>query len=214
MRISFLCTDDQHPVNPHLRQWAIANNLSHKIEIVRNKNLLSGGDLLFLISCSEVVNLEDRMKYSKSLVLHASDLPKGRGWSPHIWELIDGVEYITLTLLEAEDKVDSGKVWKKIKIPVAKNLLWDEINELLFNAELALVDFAIEHNGSVVPYEQINSTEATYYPQRTKLDSLIDPDQSIASQFNKIRVCDPERFPAYFNLHGKKYKLILEKIDE
>ncbi len=214
MRISFLCTDESHPVNLHLKRWVNANNLSHEIEIVRKKNLLSGGDLLILISCSEILMLEDRLRYSKSLVLHASDLPRGRGWSPHIWELIEGADELTLTLLEAEDKIDSGKVWQKVKIPVAKNLLWDEINELLFNAEIDLIDFAIKHIETIVPFEQTDFSEATYYPRRTKLDSLVDPNQSIASQFDKIRVCDPERFPAYFNLHGKKYKLILEKINE
>jgi len=34
------------------------------------------------------------------------------------------------------------------------------------------------------------------------------------SQFNKIRICDPNRYPAFFVLHGKKYKLMLEKIDD
>jgi len=34
---------------------------------------------------------------------------------------------------------------------------------------------------------------------------------SIASQFDLIRVCDPNRYPAYFFYRGKKYTMILEK---
>ena len=66
----------------------------------------------------------------------------------------------------------------------------------------------------ICPAPQDASIEPSYYPRRTPADSQIDPSQSIASQFDRIRVCDPNRFPAFFELHGKKYKLILEKIDD
>ena len=185
----------------------------HQVELVRKKSELSGGDILFLISCSEIVSVTDRAAYRTSLVLHASDLPHGRGWSPHIWQLIDGATEITLSLLEAEDRVDSGRIWKKLKFPVPKHALWDEINKCLFEAEVELIDFAVREFKTVSPTTQDPSIQPSYYPRRTPADSQIDPSQSIASQFDRIRVCDPNRFPAFFELHGRKYKLILEKID-
>ena len=30
-------------------------------------------------------------------------------------------------------------------------------------------------------------------------------------QFDLMRTCDPNRYPAFFELYGKKYKIILEK---
>ena len=185
----------------------------HQVELVRKKSELSGGDILFLISCSKIVSVTDRAAYRTSLVLHASDLPHGRGWSPHIWQLIDGATEITLSLLEAEDRVDSGRIWRKLKFPVPKHALWDEINKCLFEAEVELIDFAVREFKTVSPTTQDPSIQPSYYPRRTPADSQIDPSQSIASQFDRIRVCDPNRFPAFFELHGRKYKLILEKID-
>jgi methionyl-tRNA formyltransferase len=214
MRISFLCSDENHPVNAHLQKWAVANSTKHQIELVRKKSDLSGGEILFLISCSEIVNTIDRAAYQASLVLHASDLPRGRGWSPHIWQIIEGAEQITLSMLEAEDKVDSGRVWKKLKFPVPKHALWDEINTKLFEAEIQLIDYAVRNIGLIKPEMQDHCIEPNYYPRRSPSDSKIDPKQSIASQFNKIRVCDPQRFPAFFELHGVKYKITLEKLDD
>lgn len=214
MRISLLCSDEKHPVNGHLQQWMEKNASSHQIELVRKKKELSGGDVLFLISCSEIISAADRAAYRASLVLHASDLPSGRGWSPHIWQLIEGAEEITLSLLEAEDKVDSGRIWKKLKFKIPQHALWDEINHRLFEAEIALIDLAVGEFDRIQPCEQDSSIIPTYHPRRTPDESQIDPNQGIASQFNKIRVCDPNRFPAFFELHGKKYKLILEKIDD
>ena len=214
MRISLLCSDDQHPVNEHLERWMSAQSGVHQVELVRKKSVLSGGDILFLVSCAEIVGAADRSAYRATLVLHASDLPRGRGWSPHIWQLIEGADEITLSLLEAEDKVDSGRIWKKLKFSVPKHALWDEINWRIFEAEIQLIDFAVSELEQIRPTAQVSSIEPSYYPRRSPADSQIDPFQSIASQFDRIRVCDPNRFPAFFELNGKKYKLILEKIDD
>lgn len=214
MRISLLCSDEQHPVNDYLQRWMAAQQAVHQIELVRNTSELSGGDILFLISCTEIVGAADRSAYLASLVLHAGDLPRGRGWSPHIWQLIEGSDEITLSLLEAEDRVDSGRIWKKLKFPVPKHALWDEINARLFDAEIELIDFAVREFERICPTEQDSSIEPTYYPRRSPADSQIDPSQGISDQFDKIRVCDPNRFPAFFELHGKKYKLILEKLND
>ena len=70
--------------------------------------MVGRGDILFLVSCSEIVKKDIRMKFRHTLVLHASSLPKGRGWSPHIWEILNGADQIVISLLEAEDKIDSG----------------------------------------------------------------------------------------------------------
>lgn len=34
-----------------------------------------------------------------------------------------------------------------------------------------------------------------------------EPNKSIAEQFNLIRVCDPNRFPAFFEYLGREFNL-------
>lgn len=214
MRISLLCSDKQHPVNKYLRRWIEQNKLNHHIELVQNTAQLSGGDLLFLVSCTEIITTKLRNKYQAALVLHASDLPKGRGWSPHIWDLLSGSEELTVSLIEAEDSVDTGAIMAQRKVKIPMHALWDEINDALFEAEISLIDLAVKDFKSLLPLAQPSEGNASYYPKRLPEDSRVETDQSIASLFNKIRVCDPNRFPAFFELHGKKYKIILEKFDE
>jgi methionyl-tRNA formyltransferase len=212
MKITLLCSDSNHPVNKYLLHWIVEHKNGHEIALIRSKNNLPGGEILFLISCSEIINSHDRSAYKSTLVLHASNLPQGRGWSPHIWQIISGAEDIVLSLIEANDSVDSGRIWQQIKFRVPKHALWNEINDHLFSAELKLIDFAVEHFESVTPISQRTDIEPTYFPKRNPADSIIDPYASIESQFDRIRVCDPERFPAYFELYEYQYKLTLEKI--
>ncbi len=201
-------------MNAYLSAWVLHHSQDHDIEVVRKKSELTGGDILLLVSCAEIISAKDRAPYGVCLVLHASDLPRGRGWSPHIWELAAGAPQITLSLLEAEDKVDSGRIWQKVQIPVPPTALWDEINHILFSAEVQLMDFALVSYGRIQPQEQAKDVEPTYYRQRTPQDSRIDPHQSLADQFDLIRVCDPHRFPAFFEYRGQRFTLKLEKLND
>ena len=211
MNISILCSSEHHPVNEMLLRW-IKKYPDDNITLFRKKNELGFGDLLFLISCSELITKKERNNFSKTLVIHASDLPKGRGWSPHIWAITEGETEITISLLEAEDKVDSGPIWKKIKRKIPPHALYDEINQSIFDAEEELMSFAVDNFQQITPKNQSIDTEPSYYPLRTSDNSQLDPNKSIAEQFDLIRVCDPNRYPAFFELHGKTFKLTIEKI--
>jgi methionyl-tRNA formyltransferase len=213
MNITILNSSENHPMNDTLTSWIDRNLCNHQIQLVRSKNDLVGGDILFLISCSEVIDHDARTKFKKSLVIHASDLPKGRGWSPHIWEILNGAKYLTISLLEAEDKVDSGDIWRKVRVNIPETSVWQEINQLIFEAELTLMDFAIENISKIVPYEQ-PTIKSSYWPKRKPEDSEIDISKSIDQQFNLLRVSDDERYPAFFYKNGKKFKLTMEFMDE
>lgn len=211
MKITILCTSPEHPVNAWLERWIDANGAEHEISLLRRRDELVGGDILFLISCSEIINAAHRMMFGRTLVIHASDLPQGRGWSPHIWQIAGGAPYITVTLLEAEDKVDSGAVWRKQRLDIAPHWLSDEIHAALFDTELSLMDFAVSQFGAIIPQAQPDNVAPSYYEKRTPENSRIDPHRPLADQFDLIRVCDPDRYPAFFELHGQRYKIKLEK---
>lgn len=209
LRIEVLCTSPDHPVNPWLDRWRIANRDRAQIVVRRDVDELKGGDLLFLVSCSQIVGPQDRAKFTHSLVLHASALPRGRGMSPHIWQILEGSNEIVLSMLEAEDKVDTGRIWRQAPIRFDGTELYDEINAKVFDAEIELMDWAVENFARVEPRSQ--QGEATYYKRRTPEDSKVSPDASIAEIFDLLRVSDPDRYPAFFEYRGARYEISLKK---
>ncbi|MBL6431054.1 MAG: hypothetical protein HPM95_06835 [Alphaproteobacteria bacterium] len=50
---------------------------------------------------------------------------------------------LTLSMIEAADPVDSGRIWCKRRINVPKTALYDEINASIFQNTLELIDQAI-----------------------------------------------------------------------
>lgn len=211
MRITILCSDPNHPVMPYLERWRTEHGAAHDIRLVGKVADAGEGDLLFLVSCTEIVKPEVRARFRHALVLHASDLPEGRGWSPHIWSVLRGDESLTLSLLAAADPVDTGDIYRQEKIPLDGTELCDEINRKLFEAELRLMSWALAHAGDTPPRAQAG--EASYWPRRTPEDSRIDPSLPLAQVFDRLRVADPIRYPAFFDYRGARYVLRLEKVE-
>ena len=211
MNIHILCTDFRHPVNPWLERWMASNGGSHNIRIARHSSELDGGDFLFLISCHEIIRKPVRDMYRFTLVIHASALPRGRGMSPHLWQILEGKSEIPVTLLNAEDAIDSGDIWHQLVVRFSGHELHDEVNRSIFDAEVALMSWAIRFCDTAIPASQIG--EASFYRRRTPEDSRLDPYRTIESQFELLRVADPGRYPAFFELRGKKYKLTITKME-
>ena len=66
----------------------------------------------------------------------------------------------------------------------------------------------------IAPRDQPIDVDPTYFRLRTPKDSRIDPNRTIAEQFNLIRVGDPIRFPTFFEYKGQRYILKLEKLND
>jgi methionyl-tRNA formyltransferase len=211
--ISILCTDPEHPVNKELEKWiSKMNSKGYSVALHRDKLDLTGGDILFLTSCNQLIGINERNKFKATLVLHASDLPKGRGWSPYIWSILEGATSITVCLLEAKEPVDTGASWLKKKFDIEGHELLPEINEKLFKTELSLMTQAVENFNDIIPIEQTGEP-GPYLHKRKPDDSRLDPQKTIAEQFDLLRVADSQRFPAFFDYRGHRYFVKIEKSD-
>ena len=184
-----------------IKQFSFSVNLIYKHEDVIN------GDVLCLLSCEKIFKKLHLNNYN--LVVHESDLPRGKGWSPLTWQILDGKNIIPITLFEALEKVDAGKIYYKDYIKLSGDELLSEIKHKQGEKTIDLImNFLVDFN---TIKGQIQVGESTFYRQRNYNDSELNVDDTIRNQFNLLRVCDNERYPAYFILNGKKYLLKIEK---
>ena len=54
------------------------------------EDMPSGGDIAFFLGCTRIASPKVLSKNSFNIVVHASDLPKGRGFSPLKWQILEG----------------------------------------------------------------------------------------------------------------------------
>jgi methionyl-tRNA formyltransferase len=212
MKVTVLCSDPCHPVLPFLRRYIELHSALADFELIHERKAVQGGDLLLLIACHELIRSIECSRFRAVAVVHSSDLPEGRGWSPQVWDVLAGKDHLTVTLLDAAEKVDSGAIWKKRAVPVPKNAVFHEINEILFSAWVELIDFAIRNIDMVIKVPQ-GSPKGPALRRRVAEDSRIDPYRTVADQFDLLRVVDPVRYPAFMDFRGRRFKITIEPVD-
>ena len=52
------------------------------------------------------------------------------------------------------------------------------------------------------------------YCRRTPKDSYLDPEKTLNQLFDQIRMSDPKRFPAVVEIHGEKFKVLMERFND
>lgn len=186
---------------------------NHIVSWIHNVELVTSGDMVFYLGCGQIVSSDILKKNQHNLVVHESDLPQGKGWSPLTWQILEGKNEIPIVLFEAAEKVDSGVVYLKETMCFNGNELVEELRAVQANVTFKLCLEFIDNYPYIIDKAVNQTGESSYYRRRTPQDSRIDPDKSIREQFNLLRVVDNERYSAFFELNGEEYIIKIFKKD-
>lgn len=166
-------------------------------------------DVAVYLSCERIIPARERERFGHNLVVHASDLPRGRGWSPLSWSILEGADRVVLTLFEAADAVDSGPIYLQQELRFEGHELIDELRAAIGRGSQELVLAFADAWPEVPSHPQ--SGEPTFFPRRRPADSQLDPDRTLRESFSLLRIVDNERYPAYFEHAGHVYELRITK---
>ena len=168
----------------------------HEVKLVTKSKEVSHGDVLFLLSCFEIIGKEVMERNRHNIVVHESDLPHGRGWSPASWQILEGKNEIPITLFEARERVDSGAYYIKDRLQLSGNELLHEWHNKLGCKTVEMCIHYINHIDTLLE------------------ESQLDIGKTIEEQFNLLRIVDNEKYPAFFIIKGQRYELRIKKADE
>lgn len=177
----------------------------HHTDICHNKDDIREGDFNFLLGCTGLLEKKHLDLNTHNLVIHESSLPQGKGWSPLSWQVLEGKNEIPVILFEAAEELDAGQIYLRETISLEGNELLPEIKIKQGLKTMELVFQFLETFPEIMPSPQKGT--GTFYPKRTHEDDKLDIHQSIAQQFNHLRIMDNEKHPAWFEINGKKFKI-------
>lgn len=182
----------------------------HSVHLVFNQIDIHKCDIAFYLGCTALVKREIMNLGRSNVIVHPSNLPIGRGFSPLAWQILEGKNIVPVTLFEATECVDEGDIYLSDVIRLNGTELNDEIKE---KQGIVTIDLCLKYVklfGTHVPIKQ--KGEATYFMKRGPLDSQLDPNKTIAEQFNLLRIVDNKRYPAFFNYSGCDYVVEIKKM--
>jgi methionyl-tRNA formyltransferase len=212
MKVQILVDNPRSWMVPHAVELCEqVRDLGHEARLLQDPRAVESGDVLVLLSCER--RFVDLAKNRHNVVVHESALPRGRGWSPLTWQILEGASEVPITLFEAVDAIDAGPIYLQDVMRFAGHELLPELRaeQARKTAELVLRFLeSLPADGSRASGRP-QEGEASHYPRRTPADSRLDLARSLAEQFDLLRVCDNERYPAWFERDGVKYVLRIEK---
>jgi methionyl-tRNA formyltransferase len=208
-RLTVLVNNPQGWVRPLAQRFVATLSGLYRACYVEQTSDVPEGDVAFFLGCSKMVPAEILRRNRLNLVVHGSDLPRGRGFSPIPWQVLEGQHRIPIVLFEAKEDLDSGPIYFRDVIDLDGTELLDEIHRKTWDKTEVLITRFLEARGSVSPASQEGGS--TYYPKRTRKDDELDPNQTLAAQFDHLRIVDNDRYPAWFTYRGQRYILKISK---
>ncbi len=212
-RISVITDNDNGWFIPFAETLCAAiNDSGDQATLYKNQKSIEEGDIAFYLSCMNITPPETMEKHRVNLVVHESDLPKGKGFSPVTWQILEGQNEIPICLIEMTQDLDAGPIIFKDTISLIGTELCDEIK----NAQgRATIDICLKYlSAPAKPEATPQSGEESFYARRRAKDSELDITKPLSDQIDLLRVCDNENYPAFFRYKNQKYILKIEKSDD
>lgn len=210
-RIISVVVDNPSWILPYAEQLVLQlTETGDTVHLCRTHAEVVTGAVAFYLGCMQLTPPEVLARNQRNLIVHESDLPQRRGFSPLTWQILEGRNDIPVCLLEAAGAADAGPVVYRETLRFKGHELIDELRSALGRLTIELCIRYLDEKSP--PIGQAQSGTPTQYSRRRPEDSRLDPDRSLAEQFNLLRVVDNSRYPAFFELHGQRYTLNIEKM--
>lgn len=207
-----IVTDESSWSKPYVERLAVDFcEMGNDVVCLYSFDRTNSYDFVFLLSCEEIIKKEALRLNRHNLVVHASALPHGKGWSPLTWQILEGKSVIPVTLFEAAEHVDAGCIYLQEEIHFEGTELIDELRAAVGDATCRLCRSFVQNYPDVLCQKREQEGAESFYRRRRPCDSQLDIDKTIREQINLLRVVDNERYPAFFEWKGQSYRLLIEK---
>ena len=209
VKVAFLFDKKNQWISKYFKKKDFKTFTKFEVSFFDDHNQVRGFEVVFILGFTEKLNKDFLRNNKLCFVIHESDLPKGRGFSPVQWQILNGKSNINVCMIKINENVDAGEICLKDNIKLNGDELYKEIR-----AKQAKVSKKIIYRFlNIYPKFKLvkQKGEKSYYRKRTKNDSELDVKKTIKEQFNLLRICNNDEWPAFFILKGQKYKLKILK---
>lgn len=207
-----ILSDAGHWLEPALvtlaDEWRLQG---HTVQRVCEAAALPHGELCFFLGCGQIVSPERLAHHTHNLVVHESALPHGRGWSPLTWQVLEGQRQIPVVLFEATARVDDGPIYLRTTLALTGDELVHELRAVQAEATLSLCRRFVAGYPEILNEARPQVGVPSRYPRRTPASSQLDLEKTLGEQLDLLRVCDPERYPAFVERNGQRFYLTISK---
>lgn len=204
-KATFLLDKSNLWIEKYLKKYNFKLNNKFTFKIKKNPNLVKNQDLVFPLAYTKILSENFLNNNQLILIVHASQLPKDKGFAPVQNQILRKKKKIFISLIKADKKVDSGNIFLRDYFILKGHELLEEIRYLQAIACLKIISKFLKRFPRVKSVPQVG--KSNFNKKRKVDDSKLNINKSIKTQFNLLRICDNELWPAFFIYKNNKYIL-------
>jgi len=206
-KVTFLLDKSNLWIENYLKNHNFKHRNKYTFKITKKPNSISNQDIVFPLSYTKILSDDFLNKNKLTLIAHPSKLPRDKGFAPVQYQILKKKNKIFISLIKAdkEKEVDSGNIYLREIFFLKGHELSDEIREIQAKATLKIINSFLEKYPKLknVPQKGLSSFNQRRNPSHSELNI----NKSIKSQFNLLRICDNNLYPAFFYHKKKRYVL-------
>ena len=201
-------------INVLLKNLCKKNNINYKSISSINKNKLNflkevEIDLFILCGLKEILKKHILNIPKKGVInMHGGLLPKYRGGSPLNWQLINGEKYFGITILFANEGIDTGDILTFKKFKLEDHYTINHITKIA-NKYFPILLIKILNNFNYYLINKIKQKKGSYFKQRKPKDGkILFHEMKNKRIINFVNALLPPLFPGAFIIYKKKKYII------
>lgn len=208
-KVTFLLDKTNIWIEKYLLNFTFNLEKKFRFKISKNYKSIKNEDIVFILSYTKILTERFLKKNKLNLIVHASNLPRDRGFAPVQYQVLRGKNVIDISLLEAAKKVDAGDIFLKSKFKLKKTDLSEEIRNKQAQATFSIIKKFLKKYPKVKKNKQ--KGKSNFNKRRYYDSNKLDINKSIKSQFNILRVSDNELYPTHITFNNIDYILKIYK---
>lgn len=187
----------------------VLNKFNKSCSIIENhKDITSDFDFVFVSGMYSLLK-PPHLFYPKYGIFgfHETPLPEGKGSAPIQWTILNNRPNMTISLFKLEEGMDCGDIICQENISIDNMDVYDTLEEKRSIAIKKCFQTCLEELMLETLVLRKQSGQESFNKKRSADSSELDINKPLKELWNNIRICDNEKFPAFFKLNNKKVVL-------
>tara|TARA_Y100000816_G_C25985671_1_gene514814 strand:+ start:75 stop:719 length:645 start_codon:yes stop_codon:yes gene_type:complete len=208
-KVTFLLDPSNLWIEKYIRKYNFKLSKKYLFKISKKAQYVKHQDIVFPLSYTKILKKSFLKRNKLVMIAHPSKLPKDKGFAPIQYQILKNQKKIYVSLIKADEKVDTGPLYKRNFFILDGRELSDEIRHKQFvNIVKIIKQFLIKY-----PKHKFTKQvgKGTFNKKRFKKDSELNINKTIKSQFNHLRINDNKLYPSFFYYKNTKYLLKIFK---
>lgn len=202
-KVTFLLDKKNLWFEQYLKKYSFKFGKKYMFRISKNPKNIKKQDIVFPLSYTKILPKKFLKKNKLTIIAHESRLPKNKGFAPVQYQILRNQKKIYISLIKAVKKIDAGSVYLRDSFKLNGKELSYEIRSKQAEAKLKIINRFLKKYPKVKCIKQKGN--GNFNKRRKPIDSKLNINKTIKSQFNLLRICDNELYPSYFNYKNQKY---------